>query len=41
MQITRTVEVRADEIDVSPDGREMVLRGNVIIMVPAKPRPLK
>jgi len=41
MQITGTVEVRADEIDVSPDGREMVLRGNVTMMVPAKPQPLK
>ena len=41
MQITGTVDVRADEIDVSPDGRDMILRGEVLLRVPATPRPLK
>ena len=34
MSITGTVELRADEIDVSPDGREMVLRNNVTVRIP-------
>jgi hypothetical protein len=34
MAITGTVELRADEIDVSPDGREMVLRNNVTVRIP-------
>ena len=38
MAITGTVELRADEIDVSPDGREMVLRNNVTVSIPSDPR---
>jgi hypothetical protein len=38
MAITGTVELRADEIDVSPDGREMVLRSNVRVSIPSDPR---
>lgn len=41
MQITGTVEVRAEEITVSADGREMTLRGNVTMTLPVTPRPLK
>jgi hypothetical protein len=41
MQITGTVEVSAEEITVSADGREMTLRGNVTMTIPATPRPLK
>jgi lipopolysaccharide export system protein LptA len=35
MSITGTVELRADEVDVSPDGREMVLRNNVTVRIPS------
>ena|SRR5688572_32744763 len=38
MSITGTVELRADEIDVSPDGREMILRSNVTVRIPSNPR---
>jgi lipopolysaccharide export system protein LptA len=38
MSITGTVELRADEMDVSPDGREMVLRSNVTVRIPSDPR---
>lgn len=38
MTITGTVELRADEVDVSPDGRDMVLRNNVTVRIPASPR---
>ena len=41
MQLTGTVEVRAEEITVSSDGREMTLRGNVTMTLPVTPRPLK
>lgn len=37
MAITGTVEIRADEIDVSPDGRDMILRNNVTIRIPSNP----
>ena len=38
MAITGTLELRADEIDVSSDGRDMVLRGNATVRIPANPR---
>jgi hypothetical protein len=38
VSITGTVELRADEIDVSPDGQEMVLRSNVTVRIPSAPR---
>jgi hypothetical protein len=38
MSITGTVELRADEIDVSPDGRGMVLRNNVTVRIPSDAR---
>ena len=38
MKITGTVELRADEIDVSPDGRQMALRNNVTVSIPADPK---
>jgi len=38
MAVTGTIELRADEIDVSPDGREMVLRNNVTVRIPSDPR---
>jgi hypothetical protein len=38
MSITGTVELRADEIDVSPDGREMLLRSNVTVRIPSDAR---
>jgi hypothetical protein len=37
MSITGTVELRADEADVSPDGRDMILRNNVIVRIPSNP----
>ena len=38
MAVTGTIELRANEIDVSPDGREMVLRNNVTVRIPSDPR---
>ena len=38
MSITGTIELRADEIDVSPDGQDMVLRNNVTVRVPSDGR---
>jgi lipopolysaccharide export system protein LptA len=35
MAIQGTIELHADEIDVSPDGRTMTLRQNVTVRIPA------
>jgi hypothetical protein len=35
MSITGTIELHADEIDVSPDGRTMTMRQNVTARIPA------
>ena len=38
VSITGPLELRADEIDISPDGREMTVRNNVTVRFPADVR---
>jgi len=38
VSITGPLELRADEIDMSPDGREMTVRNNVTVRFPADVR---